>query len=103
MTARFDYLDKDWLDRAVSWLSARGVQSYALLEGDEVAEFQQRFSSQQTVQRLADHPVFSVQGAALLQLFALSGDKPASTLRPVIDWNLRHCTPPAAPPKITLQ
>ena len=32
VTMRYDLLDRDWLDRAVEWLNARGVAVYALLD-----------------------------------------------------------------------
>jgi hypothetical protein len=45
-TARYDMLDPDWLDRAVAWMTARGVHVYALLDAGEMAEFKRRFATQ---------------------------------------------------------
>jgi hypothetical protein len=39
ITLRADGLDKEWLDRAVEWLTERGHHVYALLEEEEVPRF----------------------------------------------------------------
>ena len=39
----WDSMDPAWLDRAVSWLSSRGLQPYFLLERREEGEFRARF------------------------------------------------------------
>ena len=39
----WDALDPDWLDRAVTWLTARGLQPYFLFERREEPEFRARF------------------------------------------------------------
>jgi hypothetical protein len=39
----WDALDPDWLDRAVTWLTSRGLQPYFLLERREEQDFRSRF------------------------------------------------------------
>jgi hypothetical protein len=45
LTLRWDFLDPQWLDRAVEWLDARGHHVYILLEAPEVDPFRARFAS----------------------------------------------------------
>src|SRR6185295_9423294 len=45
LTLRWDFLDPQWLDRAVEWLAARGHHVYILLEAPEVDPFRARFAS----------------------------------------------------------
>ena len=33
MTMRYDYLDREWLDRSIRWLAERGVDTYAFARG----------------------------------------------------------------------
>ena len=42
----WDAMEPAWLDRAVTWLSSRGLQPYFLLERREEAEFRSRFRGQ---------------------------------------------------------
>lgn len=42
-TVMWDSMDPAWLDRAVTWLSARGLQPYFLFERREEGEFRSRF------------------------------------------------------------
>jgi hypothetical protein len=43
MTMRYDLLDPAWFDRAVDWLTARGIRMYWLLEDWEVDDARLRF------------------------------------------------------------
>jgi hypothetical protein len=103
MTMRFDLLDKEWLDRAVSWLAERGVQSYVLLDGSEVDQFKTRFPTQETVKRLEERPIFFLKGPPTLRLYSLSAPNPATTVEPVVDWEALRCTPPAEPPRLVFR
>ena len=103
MTMRFDLLDKEWLDRAVTWLAERGIQSYALLDGSEADDFKARFASQETVKRLDEHPIFLLKGPPAVRLYSLSAPNPASTIEPVVDWEGLRCTPPAEPPRLVFR
>jgi len=64
VTLRYDLLDPQWLDRAVSWLTAHGAHPYLLVEGWEVPDVRIRFPDQQALQRLDDPPVFVHRGLA---------------------------------------
>ena len=72
VTLRFDLLDERWLDRAVSWLTERGVHTYLLANESEMTQVRARFSGQQTLQKLEEPPVFVYQGPATVRLYDLS-------------------------------
>ncbi len=61
-TLRYDYLDGDWLDRAVAWLRGRGVHVYAVLDPNHREQCLRRFTGQATLAAL-DHPVFIYEPA----------------------------------------
>jgi hypothetical protein len=111
VTMRYDILDREWLDRAVAWLTARGVHVYALLDqavidnhASEVEYFRQRFSGQQTVGRLSAPPVLTYQGTRPIFLYALSDVPPASAPRvPAVDAADLSCARPAPRGQILLK
>jgi len=45
LTLRFDILEPEWLDRALSWLQSTGRHPYIVLDGDEVERFRARFGN----------------------------------------------------------
>ena len=55
-TLRYDFLDAAWLDRAVAWLTERGVHVYAVLDPAHEAAVRRRFAGQRTLDAL-DRPV----------------------------------------------
>ena len=56
-TLRFDLLDRQWLDRAVRWLTARGRRPYVLLEEWEMVHFQERFADSNVLGTIAYAPI----------------------------------------------
>ena len=56
-TLRYDWLDADWLDRAVEFLKRQGKEPYILLESTEVGEFKEKFRAQRTIAALDRPPV----------------------------------------------
>ena len=56
-TLRYDFLDREWLDRAVAWLRGRGVHVYAVLDPNHREQCLRRFAGQATLAAL-DRPVF---------------------------------------------
>jgi len=52
-TLRYDWLDAEWLDRAVQYLKRSGQEPYVLLESSELEEFREKFKTQKTVATLA--------------------------------------------------
>lgn len=56
-TLRYDYLDGEWLDRAVAWLRQRGVHVYAVLDPNHREQCLRRFAGQSTLAAL-EHPIF---------------------------------------------
>jgi hypothetical protein len=59
LTLRYDWLDPEWLDRAVAYLEAHGSKAYVLLEGFEVPRFRERFRTQKTIVALDRPPIAS--------------------------------------------
>ena len=62
-TLRYDFLDRDWLDRAVAWLRGRGVHVYAVLDPNHREQCLRRFAGQATLAAL-DRPVFIYEPAS---------------------------------------
>jgi hypothetical protein len=77
-TIRYDFLDKDWLDRSVDFLRRQGLHPYILLDGWERAEFQRRFSATSRLGRLEMPPVFIIQGPETVYLYDLLADPAAA-------------------------
>jgi hypothetical protein len=96
VTLRYDLLHKEWLDRAVAWLTAKGVRVYAVLDRRQADEVKARFSTQYSATAL-DRP-FLIYEPAGTALFDLS--QPADpSVSPVVITELfpeaPHCDPPA--------
>ena len=56
----WDSLDPAWLDRAVDWLTAQGLQPYFLFERREEPEFRARFRGHSTLGALDWPPRFDL-------------------------------------------
>lgn len=69
MTLRYDVLEPNWLDRAVAWMTERGVHVYAVLDERQAGECRRRFAGQQTAAAF-DRPVlvYEPAGTALFDL-----------------------------------
>lgn len=83
-TVRFDYIDKEWLDRAVQWMTSRGMHVYALLEDSELPHFRAHFSSQRALAVL-DRPSLVYNGPATIYLYDLTQPRDLFT-RPVTSY-----------------
>jgi hypothetical protein len=113
VTMRYNLLDRDWLDRAVEWLSARGVGVYALLDrasideyDSEVEYFVQHFAGQRTVERLDGSLVYTYGGPRPIYLYALSTPKWSVVPEPdasVNDPAHLSCVPPAPRGRLQLK
>jgi hypothetical protein len=105
MTIRYDEIEPNWIDRAVAWLAARGVQSYLLAEDWEVERFRERFAGTQSLAALDSPPVFLYEGGGQAQLFDLSaaGNPPARYGRIHETFRSLRCVEPAPPPQLTLR
>jgi hypothetical protein len=72
LTMRYDQLDENWLDRAVDWLRAQGVGTYAWVEDWEVPEFQKHFPAQR-LGKLGMKPIIEYHNAsAVMYLYDLN-------------------------------
>jgi hypothetical protein len=69
VTLRYDLLDREWLDRAVEWLTARGVRVYAVLDRRQAEEAKARFSTQRASAAF-DRPflIYEPAGTAVMDL-----------------------------------
>jgi hypothetical protein len=65
LTLRWDWLDPQWLDRAVEWLNARGHHVYILLEAPEVDPFRARFAGANAIGRLDWVPLVTFRGRSI--------------------------------------
>lgn len=96
LTMRYDSLDGLWLDRAVDWLSERGIKTFVFIEDWEVPRFQERFVGQR-LGGLSMKPLVTYRNAsAEMHLYDLS--RPVSeTFVQNIEENFAqaHCLPPA--------
>jgi hypothetical protein len=105
ITIRYDEIEPSWIDRAVRWLSARGVQSYLLAEDWEVDRFRERFAGTETLKALDAPPVFIYEGGGQAELFDLSamGGPPARHGRIHETFRELRCMEPAEPPRLVLR
>ena len=99
MTLTWNYLDPDWLDRAVSWLDAHGAHPYALLEEWEVKGFRERFAAASAIGQLAMSPVVEYRGTgAPIYLFDLHPSGPPAAIERISDPSgVAGCPDPAPP------
>ena len=58
-TIRYEWLDHEWLDRALAYLATSGFEPYLVLEKSEVARFRERFAGQASV-TLVDRPPIAI-------------------------------------------
>jgi 4-amino-4-deoxy-L-arabinose transferase-like glycosyltransferase len=65
LTLRWDWLDPQWLDRAVEWLDARGHHVYILLEAPEVDPFRARFGATSAIGRVNWVPLVTFRGRSI--------------------------------------
>jgi hypothetical protein len=103
MTLRYDVLEPDWLDRAVTWLTARGIHVYAVLDQRQVAECKRRFAGQQTTAAF-DHAVliYEPAGTALFDLSAARVTGSPIVISEALP-DLPGCDPPVRVPLLVLR
>jgi hypothetical protein len=97
VTLRWDYLPPEWLDRAVAWMAARGVQTYALLDETERVSALSRFKGQTLAGVLQGPPVFSFGNKRFFDLGLAPGARIETEELPVFDV-LPRCRAPKPPP-----
>jgi len=102
-TLRYDYLDREWLDRGVAWLRGRGVHVYAVLDPNHVEQCRRRFAGQATLAAL-HHPVFLYEPAstALYDLTTPPPPEQALILYEEDPGGRPPCDPPAEPVPMVL-
>jgi len=102
-TLRYDYLDREWLDRGVAWLRGHGVHVYAVLDPNHVEQCRRRFAGQATLAAL-HHPVFLYEPAstALYDLTTPPPPEQALILYEEDPGGRPPCDPPAEPVPMVL-
>ncbi|HET9368776.1 MAG TPA: glycosyltransferase family 39 protein [Vicinamibacterales bacterium] len=74
---RYDELDADALDEAVTWLVSRGVPVYAMLEDVERHQFELRFKGERLAAELPARLIVTYRGSSPITIYQLSGPPPA--------------------------
>ena len=103
MSLRYDYLDGDWLDRAIDWLQAHDVHPYLLVNDWEVPRVRDRFSTQRYARLLDRQPMFTYDSAATIFLFDLApgeSSSPVSARLADVTEQIRDAEPVTMPPWI---
>lgn len=95
MTLRYDFLEPDWLDRAVAWMTERGIHVYAVLDERQAGECRRRFAGQQTTAAF-NRPVLVYEPAGTA-LFDLSNPPDAGS-RPIVITTAFDDVPGCDPP-----
>lgn len=69
LTLRWDWMARDWLDRAVDRLRAEGLQPFILLDEWEEARFQSRFASTNRIGKLDWPPMAEIPGPIRVHIY----------------------------------
>jgi len=77
LIVRWDSLDPAWLDRAVAFLTSRGIATYLLVESWEEQQLRERFAGQRTLSELDRGPSATARGGDV-RLYPLQGDGSAA-------------------------
>jgi hypothetical protein len=96
LTMRYDSLDGPWLDRAVDWLSERGIKTFVFVEDWEVPRFQKRFAGQRFGSLNMKPLVIYRNASAEMFLYDLSRPVSETFVQKIEeDFLQAHCLPPA--------
>ncbi|HEV8348330.1 MAG TPA: hypothetical protein VGQ16_17260, partial [Vicinamibacterales bacterium] len=98
LTLRWDWLDPEWLDRAVEWLTARGHHVYILLEAPEVDPFRARFGQTSAMGRLDWVPLVTFRGRSIQLHDAERRDRFERPIEQPAMRAVRECLPQKPPP-----
>jgi hypothetical protein len=105
VTVAFNWMEPDWLDRAVAFLAEHGVHAYALLDDWEMQLFKDHFPGQKTLARFDEPPVLTYITAGETRLIDLLPAARPHTPLEVREVPLRQpqCVPPAPRPVLVLK
>jgi len=92
LTLRWDFLDPQWLDRAVDWLDARGHHVYILLEAPEVDPFRARFAAS-AIGRVNWVPIVTFRGRSIQLHDAIRRDRFERPIEQPPLTSVRECLP----------
>lgn len=105
-TMRFDLLDEEWLDRAITWLTEQGRHPYILIEDWERPIFEKRFAATSTLGRLTLSPVLAYRAYQIpgtVYLYDPARPAATTTAPPPIPNPQPRCPLPAPPPALALK
>ena len=100
LTLRWDWLDPQWLDRAVEWLDARGHHVYILLEAPEVDPFLARFGATSAIGRLNWVPLVTFRGRSIQLHDAVRRDRFERPIEQPPLQAVRECLPQKPSPTL---
>ena len=83
LTLNWAHLDGRWLERAVQWLGAHGVHTYAVLEDWEMPEFRAHFAESRGFAPLEAPPIATFIDPGKVMIFDLS-NPPISSAKPMV-------------------
>jgi hypothetical protein len=85
LTLRWDWMEPEWLDRAIAALHERGAPTFLLLETWEEPAFRERFKTQRTLSILDGGPsAVGRNGELRLYPIAPAGAEPALRVSPAV-------------------
>jgi hypothetical protein len=93
LTLRWDWLDAQWLDRAVEWLNARGHHVYILLEAPEVDPFRRRFAATGPIGKVDWVPLVTFRGRSIQLHDTVARDRFAHPIAQTPLGAVRDCPP----------
>ena len=105
-TMRFDLLNEEWLDRAVTWLTEHGRHPYILIEDWERPIFEKRFGANSVLGRLELSPVLAYRAYQIpgtVYLFDPARPATSTWAPPPIRNPQPRCPLPAEPPPLALE
>ncbi len=103
MTMRYDNFDSDWFDRAIAWLSERGMGSFLAVEDWELEDVRTRFAGQQVAAVLDAPPIFVYQGPARVLFYDLRAPRSSGAAVRIVNetYDPPTCIPPMRMPTLS--
>jgi hypothetical protein len=93
LTLRWDWLDPQWLDRAVEWFNARDHHVYILLEAPEVDPFRARFAGANVIGQVDWVPLVTFRGRSIQLHDVINRDRFERPIEQTPLVAIRDCPP----------
>jgi hypothetical protein len=98
MTVRWNRMDPEWLDRAVTWLDVHGHHPYILVEDWEVPRLTEKYGPANVVARLGWAPIVTLRNGAIRLYDATNRDFHGPSMA-LPDGAENKCWTPVPPPQ----